>query len=79
MVKIAVSIPDDVFEAAEAEAERRGMNRSAFYTEALRQAVLSREAIDTAIVRGYRQHPQENDLDLDALPSLEADLGAYPR
>ena len=78
VVKIAVSIPEDVFEAAEAEARRRGVNRSAFYTEALRRAVWSRESIDAAIVGGYREHPQEHDLDVDTLPPMKADLGTYP-
>lgn len=79
MVKIAVSIPDDVFEAAERAAADRGLSRSGFYTEAVRRATLSRAAIDQAIVDGYRRVPQADDLDLDALPDLTADLGPYPR
>jgi predicted transcriptional regulator len=77
VVKIAVSIPDDVFAAAEAEARRRGLNRSALYTEALRQFTMSRSAIDAAIVAGYEAHPQDNDLDVDELVSLTEDLGTY--
>ena len=78
IVKIAVSIPEDVFIAADAEAARRGLSRSAFYTEALRRSVASRSALDEAIVAGYREHPQDADIDVDALPSLAEDLGAYP-
>lgn len=78
MVKIAVSIPKDVFEAAEEAAERSGLTRSAYYAEALRRAVASRQAIDDAIVEGYRAQPQEHDIDPDALVSMEADLGPYP-
>lgn len=78
VVKIAVSIPDDVFAAAEAEARRRGMNRSALYTEALRQLTTNRTIIDEAIVAGYRQHPQEHDVDVEALVSMTDDLGDYP-
>jgi len=78
VVKIAVSIPEDVFEAAEAEARRRGVNRSALYTDALRRLVTDPHVIDEAIVAGYRRHPQRNDLDVDALPSLTDDLGPYP-
>ncbi len=78
MVKIAVSIPDDVFAAGEAEARRRGVNRSALYTEALRQLTTSRASIDAAIVAGYRQYPQGHDLDVDALASMSDDLGDYP-
>jgi len=35
-MKTAISIPDDVFEAAEAAARRTGMSRSQFYVEALK-------------------------------------------
>jgi metal-responsive CopG/Arc/MetJ family transcriptional regulator len=34
-MKTAVSIPDDVFQAADRAAERLGMNRSQLYTQAL--------------------------------------------
>lgn len=78
IVKIAVSIPEDVFAAADAEAARRGLSRSAFYTVALRRTVTNRTALDEAIVAGYREHPQDADIDVDALPSLAEDLGAYP-
>lgn len=78
MVKIAVSIPEDVFAAAEAEARRRGVNRSALYTEALRQLTTTRAAIDEAIVAGYRRHPQEHDVDVESLVGMTEDLGDYP-
>lgn len=78
VVKIAVSIPDDVFAAAEAEARCRGLSRSALYTEALRQLTTSRTAIDEAMVAGYRQHPQAHDLDVEHLVSMTDDLGEYP-
>jgi len=35
-MKTAISIPDDVFEAAEAAARRRGVSRSQLYVEAVR-------------------------------------------
>ena len=35
-MKTAISIPDDVFRAAEATARRRGMSRSQLFTEAVR-------------------------------------------
>lgn len=35
-MKTAISIPDDVFEAAEATARRVGMSRSQLYVEAIR-------------------------------------------
>jgi hypothetical protein len=36
-VKVAVSIPDDVYADADRVAGQRGMNRSALYTRALRR------------------------------------------
>lgn len=78
VVKIAVSIPDDLFAAAEEEAGRRGMSRSALYAEALRQLTTSRTSIDEAIVAGYRLHPQEHDLEVEDLVSMVDDLGEYP-
>ncbi len=77
MVKIAVSIPEDVFAAAEAEARRRKINRSAFYTEALRQLTMTRSAIDEAIVAGYQREPQDLDIDVEALVAMTDDLGDY--
>ncbi|MFV0306451.1 MAG: hypothetical protein ACK5OX_01750 [Desertimonas sp.] len=79
MVKIAVSIPDDVFAEAETEARRRGMNRSALYAEALRQLTTSRTALDDAIVDGYRRQPQGPDIDVECLVTMTDDLGEYPR
>ena len=78
VVKIAVSIPQELFDDADREARRRGLNRSAFYAEALRQLVHSRSAIDAAIVEGYEREPQDADVDVDALPSMVEDLGPYP-
>lgn len=78
VVKIAVSIPEDLFAAAEAEARRRGVSRSALYAEALRQLTTSRTTIDEAIVAGYRRHPQEHDLAVEDLVSMTDDLGEYP-
>lgn len=40
-VKTAVSIPDDVFEAAERLARRRRMSRSALYAEALQLVLVA--------------------------------------
>ena len=79
VVKIAVSIPDDVFDAAEREVRRRGTSRSALYADALRALVGSRTAIDEAIRDGYRRVPQDNDIELEHLPSMHDDLGDYPQ
>ncbi len=42
-MKTAVSIPDDLFEQADALARQRGMSRSEVYQEALREYLLRRD------------------------------------
>ena len=52
-MKTAVSVPDDVFDAAEALARRSHVSRSELYTTALR-ALLSRDdALTQALNRVY--------------------------
>ena len=43
-MKTAISIPDDVFAAAERLARRRRMSRSALYTEAVRRLLAESES-----------------------------------
>lgn len=45
-MKAAISLPDDVFEAAEAVVEARGWSRSRLYTEALRQYLKREDPAD---------------------------------
>lgn len=45
-MKTAVSIPDDVYEAGEALAERLGLSRSAIYTRALRALLVDLHEAD---------------------------------
>jgi metal-responsive CopG/Arc/MetJ family transcriptional regulator len=42
-VKVAVSIPDDLYIEADRVAERRGVNRSALYARALRRLLAEEE------------------------------------
>lgn len=42
-VKVAVSIPDDVYAEADRVAQQRGVNRSALYTRALRRLLVDEE------------------------------------
>ena len=62
-MEIAVSIPDDVFEAAEGLARREGCSRSSLYARALRR--LLAEAQDAEITdplnEVYRTEPSELD------------------
>lgn len=39
IMKTAISIPDDVFEAAERAAKKLGMSRSEFYVKAVREYI----------------------------------------
>lgn len=50
-MKTAISLPDDVFEAAEVMVESRGWTRSRLYTEALREYLRQQdsEAITAAL------------------------------
>lgn len=45
-VKTAVSIPDELFEAADRLAERRNVSRSALYAEALRRLIADDVVVD---------------------------------
>jgi metal-responsive CopG/Arc/MetJ family transcriptional regulator len=43
-VKVAVSIPDDLFDEADTAAHRQGLSRSRLYAEALRRYLAERAA-----------------------------------
>ena len=43
VMKVAVSIPDDLYQEADRVAERRGVNRSALYARALRRLLADEE------------------------------------
>lgn len=60
-VKVAVSIPDAVFEAAERLAERRRCSRSSLYTEALEGLleIADRDEITARLDAVYRSDPSE--------------------
>jgi len=56
-MKTAVSIPDDVFEAAERAAKRAGVSRSRFYTEAIRRHLAAGDQQDiTARLNAVYDH-----------------------
>lgn len=42
-MKVAISIPDDLYAEADRVAEQRGVNRSALYTRALRRLLAEEE------------------------------------
>ncbi|HVC21874.1 MAG TPA: hypothetical protein VNH82_00305 [Candidatus Dormibacteraeota bacterium] len=42
-MKVAVSVPDDLYAEADRVAERRGLNRSALYVRALRRLLAEEE------------------------------------
>ncbi len=57
-MKTAISIPDELFEEAEAAAKRLGVSRSRLYSEAVRAflEVHSREAVTEKLNEVYAQH-----------------------
>lgn len=62
-MKTAISIPDPVFEAAEALAQRLGMSRSQLYTTAIRQFLdaFDDEAVTRALNEVYDESPNAVD------------------
>jgi metal-responsive CopG/Arc/MetJ family transcriptional regulator len=71
-VKTAVSIPDDVFEKAEALAARLGKNRSELVTDALREHLIRHG--DTAITARLNAVYDDTSIHADS-----ANLDAYAR
>lgn len=64
-MKTAVSIPDDLFESAEALARRSGMSRSELYAKALREYLEKhgREGITERLDEIYGEENTEGALD----------------
>ena len=62
-MKIAISVPDPVFEAAERIAQRFGMSRSQLYTRAVESFVETHrgEDIRQALEKVYGSEPSELD------------------
>lgn len=63
-MKVAVSIPDDVFAEADRQAEAMGESRSAFYSQALRDRLRKRrdDEITAAWNDALAEIDQEEDL-----------------
>jgi metal-responsive CopG/Arc/MetJ family transcriptional regulator len=62
-MKTAVSIPDPIFEAAEAMSKRLGLSRSELYTRALRAFITTHQKQDVTEVLNqvYGKHPSSVD------------------
>ncbi len=78
-VKIAISLPADVFQAAEGERRLRRESRSEFYRHAI-EAFLRREGERVSIeryVRGYADQPETPE-DVAAAHAAAAALAAEP-
>ena len=66
-MKVAISIPDEVFAKADVIAQRLNTSRSAFYTEAVRKHVLEHDTdavIDqwNAVIDSLSEEEKEEDL-----------------
>lgn len=77
-MKTAISLPDELFEQAEAEAQKLGVSRSELYARALSAFVLSRhgDAVTERLNRVYADESSEADpvlldIQLRSLPSRE--------
>lgn len=71
VMKTAISIPDPLFEAAEALARRLGISRSDLYARAVSEYLDQREAerVSAALDRVYRHQPSSLDPALARLQS----------
>ena len=60
MVKIAISLPDDVLQAVEKERELSGESRSEFFRRAVKALLRQklREERDREYIRAYREMPE---------------------
>ncbi len=73
-MKTAVSIPDEVFEAAERAAKKLGMSRSELYANAVREFIehYRRENVTEKLNEVYADNESASELDrgLEALQAL---------
>jgi metal-responsive CopG/Arc/MetJ family transcriptional regulator len=74
-VKIVVSIPEPILEAADRLARRRGISRSELFAEALAELLDSEESaeITARLDEVYGNRPSELDDDLAAIESSAID------
>lgn len=64
-MKTAISIPDDLFTAADSQAEKMGLSRSQFYQRAIRQFLSQQgqDAITAALNHVYKEQEDSGKLD----------------
>jgi metal-responsive CopG/Arc/MetJ family transcriptional regulator len=62
-MKTAISIPDDVFAAAEQLARRQGLSRSALYRRAVERYLAEHEIVDITVRLDEVYSGQESDVD----------------
>jgi metal-responsive CopG/Arc/MetJ family transcriptional regulator len=70
-MKTAISLPDDLFEAAEKTARRLGVSRSHLYARAIAAYLeeFGAEAITEKLNEVYSEHPTELDPVLESMQS----------
>lgn len=79
-IKIAISLPEDLLEAAERERIARGESRSEFFRQALQNLLRQkreRDAIER-YVAGYREQPETDEEVQAAYASSQAALAQEP-
>lgn len=75
-MKTAISIPDDLFEAAERAAEHLGVSRSELYRRALREFLAEHgdRSVTAALDAVYSDRPEESRLEAGLSRLQEASL-----
>ena len=73
-MKTAISIPDEVFDAAEEMAERLGMSRSQFYVTAIREYLESHRSRGVTARLNEVYEYQDSSLDLRVAEAQTASL-----
>lgn len=79
MRQTLIQLTDDLVDRLDQWADRLGQSRSKVVRDLLDHALSDREAINRALLEGYRQHPQEDawgDLDAFTAANTAADMRA---
>jgi metal-responsive CopG/Arc/MetJ family transcriptional regulator len=80
MVKIAISLPDEMLQVVEAERQASGETRSEFFRRAMDEFLrrkMEREAIEQYI-QGYQRYPETPEEVMLAESTLQTVLAEYP-
>lgn len=77
-VKIAISLPEELLQAAERESQARGVTRSEFFRQAVEGALERRQDAIERYMRGYHEQPETDDEVVAARQASSAALAMEP-